>query len=176
MNEKELKQKLESIRDDMKLVDLLIQQDYSTSEGKLTEKQAQIIRNLFEIFNYLNWQLSFNEYKELRLGDTKPINTLRCGTPVKVRSCKEGHGDKTYFGILLGDVALSISHSIKDNVVTASHSYYNPAIFIPELNDIVYGMESWWGRIKNKDDLDKLITDDVIKNVWYVKMLENNKS
>lgn len=47
----------------------------------------------------------------------------------------------------------------------------NPAIFVPELGKIIFGMESWWGRIKSEEEL-KDITDGDIENVWYVKMLK----
>ena len=45
----------------------------------------------------------------------------------------------------------------------------NPAIFVPELGKIIFGMESWWGRIKSEEEL-KDITDGDIENVWHVKM------
>jgi hypothetical protein len=43
-------------------------------------------------------------------------------------------------------------------------------IFIPEVNEVVWGCGSWWGKIKSEDDL-KTITDEDINNVWYVKAL-----
>jgi hypothetical protein len=53
-------------------------------------------------------------------------------------------------------------------------SYHsNPAIFVFELNKIVFGAESWWGVIENEDELKKIkITQDDIDNVWYVKALK----
>jgi hypothetical protein len=53
-----------------------------------------------------------------------------------------------------------------------SRQRYNPAIFVPELNDIVYGAASWWGEIEDEDELNDLITDDTIESVWYVKLLK----
>jgi len=47
----------------------------------------------------------------------------------------------------------------------------NPAIFVFELNKIIYGMESFWAIIETKEDL-KDITKDDIDNVWYVKLLK----
>jgi len=180
LTEQEINKELEEIRGGMRLLDSIVYQDYKTGKGKLSEKQVEVVQQLFKLFDRLGWQIAFNSYKELRSADDKPINKSKCGAPVKVRSCKNEHGDKTYFGIFLGEIPLSIGHSIdKQGVVTASRSMYNPAIFIPELNDIVFGCESWWGEIKSKEELDKLITDDVIKNVWYVKLLHkttDNKS
>ena len=40
---------------------------------------------------------------------------------------------------------------------------------MPELGKIIFGMESWWGRIKSEEEL-KDITDGDIENVWHVKM------
>ena len=47
----------------------------------------------------------------------------------------------------------------------------NPAIFVPELKQIIYGCESWWGII---DDLNELkdITEEEIESVWYVRLLK----
>jgi len=172
MDNEELQKKLDEIRKGMKWIDSIIHIDYKTEEAKLTKKQVDFIKKLFSIFEEINWKLSFNNYKELKYEHSDPIKTQKCGTPVQVRSCKKEHGDKTYFGILLGDMALSISHSIdKDNIVIAKRTFYNPAIFVPELNDILYGCSSWWRKIENENDLKKLITEDVIKNVWYVKFL-----
>jgi hypothetical protein len=46
----------------------------------------------------------------------------------------------------------------------------NPAMFVPELNRIVFGCESWWKVLNNKEDFSD-ITDADIENVWYVKAL-----
>jgi len=172
LTEQEINKELNEIRSGMRLLDSIIYQDFKTIEGKLNKKQIEVVQRLFKLFDQLGWQIAFNSYKELKSADDTPINKFKCGTPVKVLSCKKEHGNKTYFGILLGEIPLTINHSIdKNGVVTASRSMYNPAIFIPELNDIVFGCESWWGEITSKEELDKLITDDVIQNVWYVKLL-----
>ena len=54
---------------------------------------------------------------------------------------------------------------------------HNPAIYVPELGKVIYGMESWWHAIKDEKEL-KDITDNDIDNVWYVKALKevNNAS
>ena len=51
----------------------------------------------------------------------------------------------------------------------------NPAIFVPDLNKIIFGCASWWHKIKNIDEI-KDITMEDIENTWYVKLakkLEN---
>ena len=54
----------------------------------------------------------------------------------------------------------------------------NPAMFVPELKKIIWGCGSWWSKIKSEGDL-KQITDEDIKNTWYVKLVsqlaENDK-
>jgi hypothetical protein len=174
MKEKELQKILEKIRKNYKWLDTIINFDYEKNDKRyITQKQASLIKDLFQVFDTLNWQLAFNNYKELQYEERPAINKHKCGMPVKVKSCKKEHdNNKTYFGIYIGEIPLSISHSIDDDgVVTAKKTMYNPAIFIPELNDIVYGCESWWGKIKDEEDLKKLITDKVINDVWYVKLL-----
>lgn len=36
---------------------------------------------------------------------------------------------------------------------------------------IIFGMESWWSRIKSEKELMDITNDD-IEDVWYVKMLK----
>ena len=47
----------------------------------------------------------------------------------------------------------------------------NPAIYVFDLQRIIFGAESWWGIIENPEEL-KDITDDDINNIWYVKALK----
>lgn len=171
MDDKELESRLDKMREGLKLFDRIVFTDFKTGEGRLNERQVELVQSILDLFDELNWQIKFNNYKEITCADDKPIDLNQCGTPVKVRSCKKEHGDKTYFGILIGDVPLSISHSIEDEVVTARRSFYNPAIFVPELKTIVYGCESWWGEIESEEDLKDLITEETVKNVWYMKAL-----
>ena len=185
MEEKELHEKLEEIRSGVKMFDLMINNDGGIMEdGKyyLDDKQVNIVRSLFSLFRSMNWQLALNSYKKLTINEDEAINikgllNKGCGTPVKVRPCAEKYGNKTYFGILIGDVALSVGASIDDSRnLTIKRQMYNPGIFVPELKEIIYGCGSWWGEIESEDELNKLITDDTIKNVWYMKMLNGIKS
>lgn len=96
-----------------------------------------------------------------------------CGQLVKIRPCDdEKYGKKTYLGILLGDLPFMnyITHDPKTLELNVSVSC-NPAIFVPELKKIIFGMESWWGRIKNEDELKEILDTD-IENVWYVRLLK----
>lgn len=91
------------------------------------------------------------------------------GKYCKVRYCKD---NKTYLGLFLGELPMdiSISYTIDTKTINAAFRS-NPAIFVFELNKIVFGCESWWGIIKNEEDL-KEITDQDIDNIWYVKALK----
>ncbi len=93
------------------------------------------------------------------------------GKLAKVRPCGEGYGDRTYLGIFLGDIPQSphISHNQETGVLQI-RAYCNPAIFVPDLNKIIFGCESWWSIVRDEKDLDKEITDDLINNQWYVQM------
>lgn len=174
MTELEINNELVDIRSELRLIDSILDTDTDTGEVKLTAVQGELVHRLFKLFNAMGWELQFSNHKQLLVADDPMIRTGGCkpGTPVRVRSCKEGHGTKTYFGILIGDVARTILHTAKDGVVTARPAYYNPAIIIPELGEIVYGSESWWSEIESEEDMGKLITDDTIQDVWYVQALK----
>jgi L-rhamnose mutarotase len=89
-----------------------------------------------------------------------------------VRPCGEKYKKKTYLGILLGDLPLEvmIMHN-RETKELRIEPYRNPAIFVPELKEIIWGCGSWWGEIENEEEL-RQISDDNIQNVWYVKMLK----
>lgn len=72
-------------------------------------------------------------------------------------------------GFHIGDAALSSTIGISEDKIQCNFSFYNPAIYVPELNTVIYGMESWWGSIKSEEDFKK-ITDQDIDNTWYVKL------
>lgn len=173
MTDKELKTKLNEIRSNLTLLNTSSHFDFKTEKCFINEEQAKAIDQLLGLFQELNWQLALNSYKQIEIAKTKAISDhllSNTGAPVKIRPCD---GDKTYFGILLGEVALSIGCSVdKDENLKIQHQYYNPAIYVPELKKIVYGCESWWGEINSKEDLEKLITQETIDNVWYMKMFK----
>ena len=96
------------------------------------------------------------------LGSSSP------GTFVAVRPVQD---DKTYLGIYLGAFATSITGGFTaDGTLVLRFGLGNPAIWVPSLNRIVRGYESWWGDIESPDDL-RQITNADIDNVWYVQAL-----
>ncbi|MDD3230487.1 MAG: hypothetical protein PHE09_14905 [Oscillospiraceae bacterium] len=95
-----------------------------------------------------------------------------CGQLVKINPCGEEYGGKTYLGILLGDLPISTTVSFHhDDQKLHIGAMTNPAIFVPELKKIIYGCESWWGRIEKPEDM-KDITSEDIENTWYVQLLK----
>lgn len=98
------------------------------------------------------------------------------GTLVKIRPCNKAYENKTYLGFYLGDLPISIIQSFNNkehklNITT----HNNPAIFVPSINKIIFGCESWWGKINSVEELNS-ITDNDIENVWYVKLLKERFS
>jgi len=96
----------------------------------------------------------------------------RCGHLVAVRPIDEKYGKKTYLGILLGDLPLEawVSHNRETKELTIA-GFRNPAMFVPELREIIWGVESWWETIETEDQLHQ-ISDDEIQHVWYVQLLK----
>jgi len=93
----------------------------------------------------------------------------KVGSLVKIRPCGD---EKTYLGLFLGDIPIGVhvSHNRETGRLSVGNSS-NPAIFVPDLKKIVFGMESWWGIIKAENDLQD-ITDLDIESQWYVKAMK----
>lgn len=101
----------------------------------------------------------------------KPYSLRKQGGLAKVRPCAEECGGKTYLGFFLGELPEGTYASYHRGTGELSIGMTcNPAIFVPELNRIVYGYESWWSRIENESEL-KNITELDIENCWYVQAL-----
>jgi hypothetical protein len=97
----------------------------------------------------------------------------KAGDWVAIRPCIEGIDTKTYLGVLLGEMhAPSVQYNKETSTLTIGLGFMgNPAIWVPDLNRIVMGYESWLGKIDSPDDL-RQITDADIENVWYVQCLK----
>lgn len=94
------------------------------------------------------------------------------GKFVKITPCAEEYKGQTYLGLYLGNLPIGphMTHNSDTKELNISTTT-NPAIFVFELNKIIYGMESFWAIIETEEDL-KDITKDDIDNVWYVKSLK----
>ncbi len=102
------------------------------------------------------------------------LSRAKPGALVKVRPCSDNDEKKTYLGIFLGELPTNLSFAFNKETGTliVEPSLGNPAMLVPELGRIVFGCESWWGEVKNKDDLPE-ITDEMIANIPYVKLLKD---
>lgn len=95
------------------------------------------------------------------------------GKLVRIRPCDEKYDGKTFLGIFLGNMPIPMYvYYDEDEQLLSIRNTHNPAIFIPDINEVVFGFESWWSIVKSAEDV-KDITDDDINNVWYVKMLNS---
>ena len=146
---------------------------YCTSNGMQDERIVHVTQDDCEKCKkykskYIEYPLTINgiDVEKLNYKDNS------CGRLVKIRPCSDDCKGKTYLGIYLGRLPYMVNVSFHEDSERLSVSGVgNPAIFVPELKKIVFGMESWWGYIESEEEL-KDITDDDIGNQWYVKMLK----
>ncbi len=107
--------------------------------------------------------------------ESEPIGSWRkdVGSLVSIRPCAKEYDNKTFLGIYIGDIPLSLgcSYDKENRKLTAGFRFHNPAIFVPELKKVIFGMESWWGVIESEEEL-KEITDKTIANIPYIKILK----
>ncbi len=123
---------------------------------------------------YIEYPLTISAIEQPKEAAIVPgLYSRKVGCLVGVRPCGEEYGGKTYLGILLGevDIGLIISHH-PETLVLSINRMHNPAMFVPELKEVIYGQSSWWSVIESEDEL-KAITDDVIANQWYVKLFKD---
>lgn len=100
---------------------------------------------------------------------------LKPGTPVAVRLA--GSDDRTYFGIYLAEMPVSFADAVAIGLHVATHllrvsSSSNPAMFVPDLGRVVWGLESWWTKIESEAHL-RAITDDEISKALYVQLIKS---
>lgn len=113
---------------------------------------------------YIEYPLTING---IEYGDIEPWNVgLK---PVRVRPCDD---ERTYFGVYLGYFPHLPSASFDEETgILKFNATGNPCIYIPELNKVVFGSGSWWSEIEDENDI-KDITDELINDQWYVKLLK----
>ena len=122
---------------------------------------------------YIEYPISVNKIEtEDFAPDKNGLYKSYIGKPVVIRVCDKTDDKKTYLGVFVGEVPSYASVSYDKEQVLHIRPAYNPAIFVPELNRIVLGCESWWKIIDNKNDLSE-ISDEDINNVWYMKALKS---
>ena len=114
------------------------------------------------------------DYGNHRVYCDKPLFSPKLvGKFVAVRPCDAEYEGKTYLGLYIGDIALEnfITYDKETRRLEISRGMYNPALFVFDLNKIIFGAGSWWGSIKSEEQL-RQITDGDIQDVWYVKALK----
>ena len=118
---------------------------------------------------YIEYPIQVNSIK---CDGMKQLMMGRAGSLVKIRPCNKEYGGKTYLGLYLGNQPWSqkVSYDNKSCELTVGMTT-NPAIYVFDLQRIIFGAESWWSIIENPEEL-KDVTDDDINNQWYVKVLK----
>lgn len=92
------------------------------------------------------------------------------GMLVACRPCDEQYKNKTYLGFYLGELPAMQWPSVdKNEQKIRMMTIRNPAMYIPEINKIIWGAGSWWRKVKTEEDF-REITDSDIDNVWYVRL------
>ena len=104
-----------------------------------------------------------------------PINkySLRpVGKLCEIKPCGKEYENKTYLGIYLGELPISINTSYnRETGVLTNSTMNNPAIFVPNIGKIIYGCESWWRIIDSVDEFKERSKEDIV-DTWYVKLLK----
>lgn len=147
----------------------IIEEDNSIFNEKLFDFKENFTCDEFKSM-YIEYPIEVS-----KINSDNKIFTLdknKVGKFVKIRPCSEEYNNKTFLGLYLGDLPIrnDISHNPDTKELKVSF-HCNPAIFVFDLNKIIYGCESWWGVIKSEEDLNS-ISDSDIDNVWYVKALK----
>lgn len=144
--------------------------DYTRFVDLFGDKSKSVLTRLNKTINSISLLLKMNDVKDV-LHPTIPALINKTGCLVKIRPCAAEYQNKTYLGFYIGDIAHGSSLGLDGDKIQVEFTGHNPAIFVPELGKVIYGFESWWSKIKSEKDLAS-ITDGDIKNVWYIKLLE----
>lgn len=119
---------------------------------------------------FIEYPLTINDIENAKI-ETNGIGHT-CGTLCEITPCGKEYEGKSYIGIYIGDLPISIMTSFDEKKgILKNSTMNNPAIFVPELKRIIYGCESWWREINSIDDF-KGISKEDIENTWYVKLLK----
>lgn len=119
---------------------------------------------------FIEYPITVNSLETEAIDYTDCLYKSYIGKPVAVRVCEN---NKTYIGLFLGELPIHVqtSYNNKSGELNIRH-HFNPAMFVPELNRIVFGNESWWRIIESESQFSE-ITDVDIENTWYVKILKS---
>lgn len=119
----------------------------------------------------IKFPLEITDVKIVGNSSFNPSGT-KVGDLVSVKPCGDKYKNKTYLGIYLGDLPADYSYMLHNETKNLKVQVVsNPAMYVFELKEIIYGCGSYWYVIKSIDDF-KEITDEQIENTWYVKLLK----
>lgn len=124
--------------------------------------------NLFES-KFIEYPLTIQGIENQKI-DTRGMYEI--GSLCEISPCAKEYEGRNFLGIYIGDLPIGIhtSYDRKSGILN-NFAMTNPAIFVPELKKIIYGMQSWWRIIEKPEDF-KGISKEDIENTWYVKMLK----
>lgn len=158
---------------------------FKTCETLKNNKEYQKITSFIEKFNFKN-NFICNNYKSIYIeypievisinqntGEKSEYRNSDVGKFVRIAPCGKEYKGKTYLGIYIGELPIDNSISYNEKTKELNISFVtNPAIFVFDLNKIIYGYESWWSIIEKEEDLKEITCKD-IENIWYVKALKS---
>lgn len=156
----ELDAAMEILKDHRKFIDLFREED----------DPKGILARLYKTLSTINALFKAQNIKSVKHPEDKVLISRDVGV-VKVRPCKEEYKDKTYIGIMIGELATNSGFQVTDDSIQLLWGVHNPAIYVPELNKLIFGYESWWSKITDMNEI-KDITDKDIDDVWYVQLLK----
>lgn len=113
-------------------------------------------KNIPEDYDCQSFELKFItyplEYEKLENNANARFSDITHA--VRIRPCAENYEKKTYLGILISEyfpIGMHVRYN-KTNKILKLYFDSNPAIYVPDLNKIVFGMESFWSRISSDID------------------------
>jgi hypothetical protein len=170
-----LKDRLSKLHTEQKRIESAISACYAESLEAPKEDKAcadWMARALARPMKHLEFPCEISGIAREKVGAFSPFTSHKPFTLVAIRPCDKELNGKTFLGIYVGDIAHDVSayRCNESGVLTVGFGMHNPAIWVPELERIVWGCESWWGKIESEEQL-RQITDEDIGNIWYVKML-----
>lgn len=144
--------------------------DMGAGFAELVNEMAKAHRKFEDEHGKLELSSEFEFPMEISTIMLREMPSTRGGKFVRVRPISD---EKTYFGIYMGDMhrEVMIARGSKSKALMLTVRS-NPAIWVPDLEKIVWGDSSWWAEITTAEEAKKLISDEDIQNIWYVQALK----
>jgi hypothetical protein len=121
---------------------------------------------------FIEYPITVKDIENPELRKEGRLYAKQIGKLVKIRPCAEEYNGKTYLGLFLGVLPIEpTARYNSETQVLKLELVDNPAIWVLELNKIIYGYESFWGIIDDPSEI-KEITTDQIANLPYMRALK----